>query len=58
MLLDDSIAVERRARAAGVEVELEIWDDMVHVFQAFVGLLSDAQRAVDRIGAHIDRHLN
>lgn len=57
VLLDDSIAVERRARSAGVEVELEIWDDMVHVFQAFVGLLPDAQRAVDRIGAHIDRHL-
>ena len=58
VLLDDSIAVERRARAVGVEIELEIWDDMVHVFQAFVGLLPDAQRAVDRIGAHIDRHLN
>lgn len=58
VLLDDSIAVERRARAAGVDVELEIWDKMVHVFQAFVGLLSDAQRAVDRIGAHLDHHLS
>jgi monoterpene epsilon-lactone hydrolase len=57
VLIDDSIAVERRARAAGVDVELEVWDDMVHVFQAFVGLLPDAQRAVDRIGAHLDRHL-
>jgi acetyl esterase/lipase len=58
VLLDDSIAVERRARAAGVDVELEVWDDMVHVFQAFVGLLPDAQRAMDRIGAHLDRHLS
>lgn len=57
VLLDDAIAVERRARATGVDVELEIWDEMVHVFQAFVGLLPDAQRAVDRIGAHLDRHL-
>lgn len=58
VLLDDSIAVERRARAAGVDVELEVWDDMIHVFQAFVGLLPDAQRAMDRIGAHLDRHLS
>jgi acetyl esterase/lipase len=58
VLLDDSIAVERRARTAGVEVELEIWDEMVHVFQAFAGLLPDAQRAVDRVGAHLDRHLS
>ena len=58
VLLDDAIAVEWRARAAGVDVELEIWDDMVHVFQAFVGLLPDAQRAMDRIGAHLDRHLS
>ncbi len=58
VLLDDSVAVERRARAAGVDVDLEVWDDMVHVFQAFVGLLPDAQRAVDRIGAHLNRHLS
>ncbi len=57
VLLDDSVAIERRARAAEVDVELEIWDDMVHVFQAFVGLLPEAQRAMDRIGAHLDRHL-
>ncbi len=58
VLLDDSVAVARRARAAGGDVELEIWDDMIHVFQAFVGLLPEARRAVDRIGAHLDRHLS
>ena len=58
VLLDDAIAVQRNAGAAGVAVELEVWDEMVHVFQAFIGLLPEAQRAVDRIGAHLDRHLS
>ena len=33
-----------------VQVTLEEWDGMVHVFQSFYGLIDDAERAVDRIG--------
>ncbi len=33
MLRDDSVRVAARARAAGVQVQLEIWPGMVHVFQ-------------------------
>jgi acetyl esterase/lipase len=50
VLLDDATRVAAIAEAAGVDVTLEVWDDMPHVFQAFVGLLPEADQAVARIG--------
>jgi len=52
-LLDDATRIAERARKAGVDVTLEIWDDMIHVFQAFAALLPEGQQAVDRIGAFV-----
>jgi acetyl esterase/lipase len=49
-LLDDATRLTARARAAGVDVVLEPWDDMIHVWQAFAPLLPEADRAVARIG--------
>ena len=34
-LLDDSTRAADKARAAGVEVDLKVWDDMIHVFHCF-----------------------
>ena len=50
VLLDDATRVAAIAKAAGVDVTLEVWDEMPHVFQAFVGLLPEADQAVARIG--------
>ncbi len=52
ILLDDATRVAERARAAGVEVELESWEDMVHVFQAFP-MLAEAGQAIEKIGAFV-----
>jgi acetyl esterase/lipase len=49
-LLDDSIRLADRAKACGVDVELEVFDEMIHVFQWFVPLLPEAVDAVDRLG--------
>jgi acetyl esterase/lipase len=49
-LLDDSTRFAERARAAGVKVDLEAWDDMIHVWHAFAMLLPEGQQAIDRIG--------
>jgi epsilon-lactone hydrolase len=49
-LLDDSIRLAERARAADVHVSLEQWDDMIHVFQCFAAILPEAQQAIERIG--------
>mgnify|MGYP002651438003 CR=1 FL=1 len=39
-----------RARAAGVETRLEIWDEMVHVFHMFHFMMPEAAEANRRIG--------
>ncbi|MFN8018710.1 MAG: alpha/beta hydrolase [Acidimicrobiales bacterium] len=51
LLLDDSRVLAERARAAGVEVELEVWPEMIHVFQAFpASLVPEAAQSIERIG--------
>jgi epsilon-lactone hydrolase len=55
-LLDDSVRLAERARAAGVDVTLDPWDDMIHVWQAF-SMLPEAHRAVDKIGAFLRERL-
>jgi epsilon-lactone hydrolase len=51
VILDDSTRFAARARAAGVDVTLRIWDEMPHVFHAFAGLLPEADQAVAQIGS-------
>jgi acetyl esterase/lipase len=55
-VLDDSAMLADRARAAGVDVHLEVWDGMIHVFQMF-GELREASRAIASIAAFLKRHL-
>lgn len=56
-LLDDSNRLAQRARAAGVEAKLEVWPEMIHVFQLFAGFLPEGQQAVDGLGQFISQHL-
>jgi acetyl esterase/lipase len=56
-LLDDSRAFAEKARAASVDVTLEIWDEMIHVFQLFADELEEARRAIHRIGAFLREHV-
>lgn len=54
LLFSDSLRLARRARAAGVEVELEIQGDrLFHVFQAFPGLLPEAEAALRSVAAFV-----
>jgi len=52
-LLDDSNRIAERARKAGVDVTLEHWEDMIHVFQAFAPILPEGQQAVEKIGEYL-----
>ena len=51
VLLDDTLRFAEKAKLAGVEVELDIWPDMPHVFQGFSPFLPQATEAIERIGA-------
>jgi monoterpene epsilon-lactone hydrolase len=52
-LLDDATRLASRARAAGVDVTLEPWEDMIHVWQFMASMLPEGQEAIDRIGQFI-----
>lgn len=46
------------AKAAGVEVSLELWDDMIHMFQMFAALAPEGQDAINKIGEFILKSLD
>jgi acetyl esterase/lipase len=52
-LLDDSTRVAERAKAAGVKVDLQVWNEMIHVWQLFAPFLPEGQQAIEKIGAFI-----
>lgn len=54
---DDSTLFAARARAAGVEVEVEVWDGMIHVFQQFAAELPQARDAIEQIGRFLRKRL-
>lgn len=53
ILLDDSREFEKKARAAGVDATLEVWDRMIHVWHAFFPMLPEGQEALDRLAGFV-----
>jgi monoterpene epsilon-lactone hydrolase len=52
-LLSDSTSFTDCARRAGVEVKLEVWPGMQHVWQFAASFLPEARQAIDKIGEFI-----
>lgn len=57
ILLSDSTRAAEKVKAAGGEVEIEIWPGMWHVFQAFLHQVPESKKAVKKIGAYVNRAL-
>jgi acetyl esterase/lipase len=53
ILLDDAVRLTRQAGAAGVEVRLEIWPGMPHVWHAFGFMLDEGLEATRAAGAFL-----
>jgi acetyl esterase/lipase len=53
ILLSDSTRFAEKLRQAGIDVELEVFPELWHVFQLFVGAMPESKVAVDKIGAYI-----
>lgn len=53
ILRDDATRMADRLRAAGREVELEIWPRMPHVWHLFAAMMPEARRAIARVGAFV-----
>ena len=52
-LLSDATRLAERAEAAGVDVTMESWEDMFHVWHSFATMLPEGQQAIDRIGEFV-----
>jgi acetyl esterase/lipase len=57
VLLDDSVTLAALAKEAGVDVTLEIWEEMFHVWHYFARYLDQARDAIGGIGGWIRARL-
>jgi len=53
ILLSDATRFAALMEEAGLEVQLEIWPEMWHVFQLLVGKMPESRKAIKKIGAYI-----
>jgi acetyl esterase/lipase len=58
VLLSDSTRIAEKIAAAGGKVTLQIWPEMWHVFQFFVGKMPESKRAIRQIGAFLREQLD
>ena len=57
MILDDSLRLAEKAEEAGVEVTLDVWKGMPHVFALFFQYAPESRKAIKRVSAYINQHL-
>ncbi len=58
ILHDDATRLAERAQAAGVDVSLHVYDDMMHVWHYYAGVLPEADTAIEQIGQFLRAKLN
>jgi acetyl esterase/lipase len=56
VLLDDSTRLAGVAREAGVDVQMDVWDDMIHVWHLFAPILPEGNQAIQKAGEFIRKH--
>jgi epsilon-lactone hydrolase len=56
-LLDDSTRLAEKARNAGTDVTIEIWDEMVHIWPFFAAILPEGRAAIERIAKFVNERL-
>ncbi|MHA1987601.1 MAG: alpha/beta hydrolase [Promethearchaeota archaeon] len=57
LLLDDSTRFSEKAKSAGVDVLIEVWEDMIHVFQALALWAPEGMQAIEKIGKFIQKQM-
>ncbi len=57
VLLDDATRITENARRAGVACELDLTDEVPHVWQIFAGILPEGREAIERAGAFLRKRL-
>jgi epsilon-lactone hydrolase len=55
VLRDDAVRVAEKARRQGVEVDLQVWDKLPHVWPIFVGILPEARQAINYVAQKLNQ---
>lgn len=58
IIRDDTVRAARRMQQCGVDVTLEVWDDMIHVWHSHVPLVPEARAAIEHIAVFLERVKN
>lgn len=56
ILLDDTLRIARKARSQGVDVEVEIWDSLPHVWHLW-SFIPETERALENIANFFKNHI-
>ncbi|MBN2158274.1 MAG: alpha/beta hydrolase [Spirochaetes bacterium] len=57
ILLSDSTRLAERAKKAGVDATIRVWDGMWHVFQSFAVIIPEARDAIEEIGEFLKKRI-
>jgi acetyl esterase/lipase len=55
-LYNDATRLVEKAKAAGVPVIFEPWEDMIHMWHSYAAMLPEGQQAINRIGEFVLEH--
>lgn len=58
LLLSDSVDFAAKAKTEGVDVTLEVWKDMQHVWQFAGGMVPESRKALNAIGKFINEKVD
>ena len=53
ILLSDATRLAEKIKSTGGTIEIDVWPDMWHVFQAFLLVVPESRDAIDKLGAYI-----
>jgi epsilon-lactone hydrolase len=57
ILRDDAVRMAEKLRAAGCDVEIEVWPRMPHAWHLYARILPEGRHAIDRIGTFLQQRL-
>ncbi|MEP6778975.1 MAG: alpha/beta hydrolase, partial [Gemmatimonadaceae bacterium] len=57
-LRDDSVRVAERAKAAGVDVNFQLWNGVPHCWQFFASAMPEAAESLDIVTAFVKKHVS
>jgi epsilon-lactone hydrolase len=58
VLLDDSLRMAARLKAAGCKVEIEVWPRMPHAWHLYARILPEGREAIEHIGRFVQNMLH